>query len=426
MRGNAILLVAMASLAPAAAQAETILDHLPQTVPGYDARFGMPLLARAQSRLRDLGYRLGPLIVEPEAALGVGYDSAVLNTRNGRGDAFASSQASMLLRAEPGEAKIAGYAGVTDRRHFQATAQSRTDWSAAIGAGVPLGGGVLSLSAAHVAPHEERSDATSRPSDRPIGFRMDDLRAAYAYRFNRLTLSPNLAFTAYRFNNTTVFGVPTSQSFRNRDTFSGGLGARYDLGSDHAVLLALRAADTRYVHPQPGVPDRNSLGFTAMAGLGSDGQGVWRYSLLVGTETRRFVDPRLGTRTTPVADLQLLWLPSGMTSLSARLTRAIDESAWLSSTTTTATRLRLNVEHEYARDLILHGHAGVQVAEPSNGGRTRVSLNAGARVTWLVNRNVQLSLGYDLARWNEGVMEAAPHETQRMRNVALATIRVVP
>ena len=211
---------------------------------------------------------------------------------------------------------------------------------------------------------------------------------------------------------------------------AGGLGARYDLGPDDGLVAAVRGIQTRYVHPVAGAPDRDSVGLAALAGIASSGDGVWRYSLLAGLEARRFAaSPQSGgqgTRATPVADVQVQWLPSEMTSVGLRLTRAMEESAWLTAPGSTNTRVNFAIEHEYLRDIILRAHTGVQVAELSGGNGTRVSGNVGGRVIWLVNRNMQLSLSYDLARWNEGILEAAPHDTQRLRNLVLASVRLVP
>ena len=417
-------LVLLLTVGSGAARGQTVFDQLPQTIPGYDTRLGMPVLARAQARLREMGLDVGPVTVTPSVEAGVGYDSTVLGPARGQGSAFAATRAAMQASAEQSDVRLGAYASADDRRYLDARRQSRTDWSTALGAGVPFAGGMLNLAASHLDLHQDRSDIEARPSDRPIAFRVDDLRAQYSYRFNRLTVVPNVEFTVYRFSNTTVFGIPSNQSFRDRNALSGGLSARYDLEPNFGLLLAARALDTRYTQQRPGIAGRNARGVAALAGIESTGEGLWRYSLLVGAETRRFAGFR--TRTTPVADLQLVWLPSGMSSVSLRGTRAIEESAWQSASSATVTRLKLTAEHELFRDIILQAYGGVQLAELANGTGTRMTLNGGTRVIWVVNRQVQLSLAYDMARWSEGLLETAPHDTARLRNLVLASVRLTP
>jgi len=186
-----LAMLAALVLAPPA-RAQTVFDILPQTIPGYDARMGVPLLARAQARMRDLGLEIGPLTVHPAAELGTGYDSNVLSTTTGRGSAFGAIRGNVYATAAPGDARLAGFAAIDNVSFLNAAPQDRTNWSVAQGGAVPLGGGTLNLAGAHLSQHQDRSDVEARPSDTPIAFRVEDLRALYAYRFNRLTLAPNI------------------------------------------------------------------------------------------------------------------------------------------------------------------------------------------------------------------------------------------
>jgi len=415
-----------ASMFAAGAGAQTVLDFVPQTIPGYDARFGAPLLARAQNRLRDLGLQFGPIIAYPALEAGMGYSSNVLGSANGAPSGFGAVRGSLLATAEQEDMRLAAYGSVDNRSYISTAAQNRTNGAAALGGTVNVGGGTLAFGGAFLAQHQDRSDVESRPSDAPIPFQVVDFRAAYAYRFNRLTLAPNFEFTAYRFSNTTVFGIPSSQAFRNRDAYAGGIGARYELAPDLGLLGAIRAVQTNYTQPALVGPNHDSTSGTFLTGLASTGEAIWRYSVLAGVEARRFVGPGQGVRATPVADLQVQWFPTPMTDIGLRLTRSMDESAWRVSTGSTVTRIRLFAEHEYLRDVILQAYTGVQLASFNGFSGNRASLNGGARVVWVVNRNMQVSLGYDLARWNENIVQPTGVDTERMRNLVLASIRLTP
>lgn len=413
-------------LTAGAARGQTVFDQVPATVPGYDTRFGLPLLARAEQRLREMGLVVEGVAVRPAVEAGAGFDSDVRGARGTRGSPVGMLDASVLATARVEEVEIVGAAGVADRRYLDAPAQNRTNWHAVLGAAVPLAGGTLRLGAAYLSLHQERTDLDALPTDRPIGYRVADLRASHAYRFNRLTVVPNVEFTLYRFGNATILGVPARQDFRDRTVLAGGVSGRYEIAPGHGALFALRVLSARYLNPAPGAPSRNSVGLAALAGIDFTGAGVWRYSVLAGLEGRQFAARGFRERVIPVVDAQANWQPSGMTSLSARLTRAFEDSAREAPVNTVATRIRLGIEHEYLRDVLLHGYVGAQIAEHEGPAGTRVSFNAGARVTWLVNRHVRLSLSYDLARWSEGILNAAPHEATRFRNLVLASVRLVP
>jgi hypothetical protein len=415
-----VLLVSYA----ATAGAQTVFDQLPQTIPGYDARFGIPLLVRAQTRLRDLGIDLGPVSVQPAVEAGILYDSNVRGGAHARGSAVAATQAMLgIQRSDPG-LSWAGFVNVDDRRYLDAPEQSRTNWSASVGGAMKLVGGTLTLAAAHLALHQERTDLDALPSDTPIGFQLEDVRASYSYRFNRLTLVPNIEFTIYRFANTSIFGIPASQAYRDRHAARGGISGRYELSPANGLLFALRAVDTRYVQTPPGAARKDSTDGVMLMGVDSGEGDMWRYSVLAGLQTRHFSAPQFRARTVPVADAQLLWQPSGLTSVSLRLTRAIEDAAQESLASTVATRARLVVEHEYARDFVFQVSGGVQAAE--NNGSTRMNFNFGARALWVINQNMRLSLSYDFSRWREGIFDSTPQDGLRLRNLAMATLRLTP
>jgi len=408
----------------ATANAQTVFDQLPQTIPGYDARFGIPLLTRAQTRLRDLGIDLGPVSVLPAVEAGIGYDSNVRGSAHAQGSAIAATQATLGIQRDDPGLMLGGAVQINDRRYLDTPEQSHTNWSASLGGAMQLGGGTLTVAAAHLALHQERTDLDALPSDTPVGFQMDDIRASYSYRFNRLTLVPNIEFTIYRFANTSIFGIPASQAYRDRNAARGGISGRYELSPANGLLFALRTVETRYVQTAPGAPSRNSTDGVMLVGVDSGEGEMWRYSVLAGMQTRHFSAPQFQARTVPVADAQLLWQPSGLTSVSLRLTRAIEDAAQESLVSTVATRARLVVEHEYARDFVVQVSGGAQAAEYS--GSTRTSLNFGARALWVVNPNMRLSLSYDFTRWREGILDTTPQDGMRLRNLAMATLRLTP
>lgn len=423
------VLLAVMLVASAPAMAQGLLDQVPATIPGYDTRFGVPLLARAERRLQEMGIDVGTANLRPAAEVGVGYDSNVRGTASAQGSGFVGSSASLGILRDDRNVTLAGYLNVDDRRYFSAPAQSRTNWSATVGAGADIGGGRLNLAASHLALHQDRGDLDSIASDRPIAFQVEHARASYAYRFNRLSLTPNAEFTIYRFASTTIAGVPASQLYRDRQVARAGLAGRYELAPDSGIIFALSAANTRYQYRQIGQPSRNSTDGIALAGLDS-GNGdpyeqPWRYSVLAGVQTRAFTAPGVATRTVPVLDAQIHWQPTGLSGATLRVTRAIEDTALVNRESAVLSRARLVLEHEYARDLVFQVSGGVQVAEYRGAG-TGVSYNAGARVLWVINENLRAALSYDFTRWREGIQDSTPQDGLRLRNLMLASLRITP
>jgi len=426
-RASLALLLALAIAS--ASHAQNLLDELPATIPGYDSRFGLPLLARAETRLRSLGIDLAGLDLAPSLDIGTGFDSNPRGARPARGSAFVTTAASLGLLHQASGATIAGQLRAEDRRSLDMPSQSRTNWSAALGTAAEIGGGRLSIAASHLALHQDRTDLDSIASDRPIPFTADNARISYSYRFNRLTLTPNAEFTLYRFSATTIAGIPISQLYRDRAVSCAGLGGRYELAPRHGLLFALGAAATRYQHPAIGEPSRNSTDALALVGMDSGNAdpraNPWSYSILLGAQSRFFADSTLATRIEPVADAQLHWQPTGLTGATLRLTRSIEDAARPGQASATISRARLTVEHEYARDLIFQLTGGAQLAEYDQG-RTGISTTAGARVIWLVNNYLRATLSYDFSRWREGLLDSSPADSARLRNLVMLRLRFSP
>jgi hypothetical protein len=120
---------------------------------------------------------------------------------------------------------------------------------------------------------------------------------------------------------------------------------------------------------------------------------VWRYRLLIGVEVREFQSPAFPTRTAPIAEGQLIWQPTELTTVTGSLSRLIEDPQSAGTSGYILTNARVAVDHELRRDIILHGAIGVQYAQFLQGSaQSNFTTNIGAG--WLINRNMQLSFSY--------------------------------
>jgi hypothetical protein len=112
-------------------------------------------------------------------------------------------------------------------------------------------------------------------------------------------------------------------------------------------------------------------------------------------QRRSFADPTLKPVTGPMAEASAIWSPSGLTTVTATLSRRIEDAAELTTVSYTFTGLRLGVDHELYRNLLLAGYGQVQQAEyQQRGGRDRLG-GFGLGATWLINRQLRLGLTWD-------------------------------
>jgi hypothetical protein len=202
-----------------------------------------------------------------------------------------------------------------------------------------------------------------RTRQSPIA-RVDDIRIGYKISLDRWSVTPSVAFSAFRYDATTIRAVPASQAYRDRDVVQGALTTRYELSPNRNLLLVTRALDVHYVEPHQGVPTRDSTGYQVLVGIGDDDDdAVWRYRVLLGWEVRAFRASQYSTHSAPMAEAALIWSPSGMTTVTATLTRSIEDAAQEGIVGYTYSRARLVLDHEYLRNVLLQASASVQRAD---------------------------------------------------------------
>jgi hypothetical protein len=229
-------------------------------------------------------------------------------------------------------------------------------------------------------------------------------------------LIPNADVTSYNFSDATILGIPVSQKYRNRVVLSAGLTTGYALSDLRRLLFVVQGIDTHFTNPEPGQPTNNAKGFLVMGGLDYTATGLWRYRILVGVEVRDFQSPQFKTHTAPVAEGSVIWTPANLTTITGVLARVIEEPAAEETAGYVYTRARLAVDHEYLRNVLLHGRMSVELAQYIQDGGTETNYTIGAGVTWLMNRNMRLSVDYDFTTSNgasSGTITGQPNLTTR-------------
>lgn len=113
-----------------------------------------------------------------------------------------------------------------------------------------------------------------------------------------------------------------------------------------------------------------------------------------------------------------------MTTVTGLLTRSIEDAAQEGVSGYTYTNGTVAVDHEYMRNILLHGSVGLQHADFLQGGGQANSLSLGAGATWLINRNLRLSATYDFTDQrgtNTSTLQTTGNYT---RSIGLLTLRV--
>src|ERR1700733_5355308 len=156
------------------AVAELMTALFPDGVPGYDVEAGVTVETRLHPELMPLGLREGAFQFHPALDQGLGYTSNALPGPYRRGSWEIVSAPSLAIDTDWSRDAFGAVLSLQDTRVLALPSQDRTDWTASAGGRIDIGDDKLSIAAAHVAQHEDRSQIDTIASDRPIAFQLDD------------------------------------------------------------------------------------------------------------------------------------------------------------------------------------------------------------------------------------------------------------
>ena len=401
------------------------LDTLfPPGVPGYGDAPGVTVLSRLRPETQPDDIHAGTFTLRPAWEQSIGYDSNVLGGPTPVGSWVVGSSPSLLVSSDWSRDAIGAYIALDDRRDLEAPAQSRTDGTASLGGSLDIGRDRLTLAAAEIDGHEDRTALDALPTDQPVPFQVQDLRAADAWSSGRWLITPNLEATSWHYGAATILGAPATQAYRDRTVLQGGVTLDYELAPQHSLVVVTRAIGQDYLHAQPGQPSLDSTGYQVLAGLDYADDAVWRYRLLLGAEHRDFAAAAFPARTAAITEAEVAWMPSGMTTVTAIVTRSMEDAAQEGVSGYTYTNAKVAVDHELRRDVLLHAYAGVQRADFPQGGAWQAGYSLGVGATWLLSRRVHVSATYDLTQQYGSGTTAVPLSGDYTRSVGLLTVRL--
>lgn len=377
------------------ARAQYISQLFPEGLFGSADNLGVTVLSRARPETDYQGVRAGSFMLQPRVSEGAGYDDNVTGVANGKGGALFDTSASIAANSLWSSDGLGAYFSVDNHDYPWLPRQNYTDWTAAIGGALDIGQDRLTAGYSHLALHQTARTLDSPQLDAPGAFSVDTVRTDATIHAGRFTFIPAFTISNYRFQNVSIAGVPSTQAPRDRVEFESSLNLRYDVAPLRSFVVALRETEIRHTEAQSGVPSTDSHGMTLLAGIDFASSAVWRVSALAGVQARTYDSGAYGNDVAPVAEVNIVWQPTGLTTVTGTLDRRIEDAAEEGFVSYTLTSARIAVDHELRRDLLLGAHATYDNLAYNHGGGTTNAAGGGASVTWLTNRNLHVTGSFD-------------------------------
>ncbi len=221
-----------------------------------------------------------------------------------------------------------------------------------------------------------------------------------------LSLAANLRYQNFDFTNPDLLGGGVlDNTQRNREKFSGDVRVGYELDEYYDAFVSLSANRVEYDDSQAtGGPQRNSDGWEARAGASFDLTGTSRGEFFVGYISQTFDNDRFGDIDDFTFGAQLLWNPTGLTSVNLGVQRLIQETIVVDvdannglafASGILATTYSVGIEHELQRNFLVKAGASYATNSFENTVRDDDLYTATFGGKYLLNRNLSLNANYN-------------------------------
>lgn len=212
---------------------------------------------------------------------------------------------------------------------------------------------------------------------------------------NRLRLSTRLDYAKFNYEDTRSLVSTIDQDYRDRTETKLMGRADYAVSPDTALFLEVIGNKRDYRQDKPVVAlTRDSSGVQVLAGANFELGSVTRGEIGLGYLKQDYDDPSLKDPSGFGARAQVEWFPTQLTTVTLTGSRSVEESANPTSAAYLSNNIGVKVDHELLRNVLLTASLAGGKDEYQGIDRDDKRLNAGLSGTYLMNRNVGVTVGY--------------------------------
>lgn len=366
-----------------------------------------------------LGIRAGSFVIKPSIKAEEVFRSNIFHTQNNEIDDIISvvtpavnisSDWNNHFVSLDASADIARYADNTDENYedILIDAYGRYD---------VLRDTYLDLGIKYEEKHEERGSPDDTAGAKPTTYDVLTGTAGFSRKLRKISLEVTGEVKEYDFANTN--GTDNSGRDRTQSKVTTKIG--YEIIPNYEAFI--RASYDVRKYDNTTALDRDSDGYDVVVGTEIDITGKVKGSVYAGYMDRS-ID---ATTLKDVNDVKfggdILWNPTGLTSVFAGIDRTIEETSIATSSAYVATTSSVSVEHELHDNIILNANVSFSKNEYEGGTGTQREddiLSAGVGVKYLLNRNVHLSAGYNYETRDSNIVNAGYDDNKVMLRLTLS------
>jgi hypothetical protein len=391
-RGLGPILVALAWSISHAALAQGIADST-------SGQRNVGVRERSRPDYEALGGRFGAFLVFPKVNLSVTYDDNIFATPTlEQSDTIFGVHPTVQLVSQWSRHALNFSAGLDHTAYSDHGSENSTAYN--IGADgrfdidrlTQVSGGARY---SHVI--EARSSTGAALNIRkPVEYDRVDLNLGGSHQFNRVRLNLDSTLSDASFNDAvSILGAPISQKFRDAQDTMVALRVDYTISPDTFVFV--RGAYNKHdfdLEPPQVSTSRDSDGYEFTVGADFDLSNLLRGRLEAGYLSQDFASSQNGSFTGFQLRGRVQYFPTQLTTVVFDAERSVQNSSLTTTPGFLSSRAGVQVDHELFRNVILTGRGDYEHATYSGIDRTddRYAVSVGG--TYLLNRNIGVSLTY--------------------------------
>jgi hypothetical protein len=354
---------------------------------------------RPRAEYEALGAHVGGFLLFPRLLLTGEHDDNVFALpSNKEGDWVFRVQPELALNSNWSRHQLMVYGRSTFTRYNDNSSENSDEWTVG-GAGrldirrdESLSGGVDMSRLTE----PRTSNSTQGASVVPIQYYLNTANVGYIKEFNRLRATARFNYYGYDYRDgRTITGASLDQDDRDRDEYV--LTLRGDYAISPATALFVEVAGNRHEYDLGDAEiglTRDSKGLAVSGGVNFELSNLVRGEIGAGYIHQTYSDPRFDNIDGLGVRAQLEWFPTQLTTVSFTGSRQIQDSGIPGTAGYLASNYAAQIDHELLRNLILTGQVSYGDDDYKGFDRRDKHWRAGISGTYLMNRNIGLTVGY--------------------------------
>jgi hypothetical protein len=392
--GNAVAILLL--LSAGHAHAQLVDEFFPGPIPGYQANLSASVINRIENLDAPTGVEVGDFVIRPEVSEYGGYNSNVLG-QPGTASPSLSTSAGVQVNSNWDRDAVGVSANVSENQFFNLPVANYTSWGTAVGGTLTLGNDALSGGFSHQNKYLSAEDLGVTGIISPVPYSVDDARISYYKLFSRFSITPSFEYENFTFGQSQG-ADPVNYNGLNHQSEIGALTGEYAVSPGNSVIAILRGTAAQY-NPVAGAASNNYTDAAGFLGVDYESGSLLQYRALIGAESRSFTASSSSTVTTPIFELDAMWEPTEVDTVTGIISRELNDPASPFASNQTVTLARVQLDHQLRENLFIRGSAqyGRSVSPSNTDGLTTLSesqINLGARLLWNVARHLDATLSY--------------------------------